>query len=79
VRTLAVYGLPLGLLAAGGLIERIGYPLTITAAATVGLLFTLLIGMKWRASMWRRQPATGRPASLPPDRGQVLHSDNVGM
>jgi predicted MFS family arabinose efflux permease len=79
VRTLTVYGLPLGLLAAGGLIERIGYPLTITAAATVGLLFTLLIGMKWRASMWRRQPATGRPASLPPDRGQVLHSDNVGM
>jgi predicted MFS family arabinose efflux permease len=65
VRTLAVYGLPLGLLAAGGLIERIGYPLTITTAATVGLLFTLLIGMRWRASMWRRRPGTGRPASVP--------------
>ena len=30
VRTLAVYGLPLGLMASGALIERIGYPLTIT-------------------------------------------------
>src|SRR6185503_19947149 len=50
VRTLAVYGLPLGLMASGALIQRIGYPLTITAT---GLLFTLLIGIKWRASMWR--------------------------
>jgi MFS family permease len=62
VRTLAVYGLPLGLLTAGALIERIGYPLTITAAAATGLLFTLLIGLRWRASMWRRQSG---PASLP--------------
>jgi MFS family permease len=53
VRTLAVYGLPLGLMASGALIQRIGYPLTITAAAATGLLFTLLIGIKWRASMWR--------------------------
>jgi hypothetical protein len=54
VRTLAVYGLPLGLLASGALIERIGYPLTISASAAVGLLFTLLIGLKWRASMWSK-------------------------
>jgi predicted MFS family arabinose efflux permease len=54
VRTLAVYGLPLGLLASGALIERIGYPLTVSASAAVGLLFTLLIGLKWRASMWQK-------------------------
>lgn len=54
VRTLAVYGLPLGLMASGALIERIGYPLTISVSAAVGLLFTLLIGIKWRASMWQR-------------------------
>jgi len=54
VRTLAVYGLPLGLMASGALIERIGYPLTISVSAAVGLLFTLLIGLKWRASMWQR-------------------------
>jgi hypothetical protein len=54
VRALAVYGLPIGLMASGALIERIGYPLTITLSAAVGLLFTLLIGVRWRAAMWRR-------------------------
>jgi MFS family permease len=48
VRTLAVYGLPLGLIGCGLLIERIGYPLTISAAAAIGLLFTALIGVRWR-------------------------------
>jgi MFS family permease len=62
VRMLAVYGLPLGLVASGFLIERIGYPLTITAAAAAGLLVTLLIGIKWRASMWQagRAPAVSQ-------------------
>jgi MFS family permease len=54
VRALAVYGLPIGLMLSGALIERIGYPLTITLSAAVGLLFTLLIGVRWRAAMWRR-------------------------
>jgi MFS family permease len=54
VRALAVYGLPIGLMASGALIERIGYPLTITLSAAVGLLFTLLIGVRWRAALWRR-------------------------
>jgi hypothetical protein len=53
VRTLAVYGMPLGLMASGVLIDRIGYSLTVTAAAALGLLFTLLIGIRWRGSMWR--------------------------
>jgi hypothetical protein len=57
VRMLAVYSLPLGLLAAGALIERIGYPLTITALTAVGLTFTVLIAVKWRAAMWRRARA----------------------
>lgn len=56
VRMLAVYGLPLGLLASGALIERIGYPLTITTAATIGLAFTFLIGIRWRASTWQGRP-----------------------
>jgi MFS family permease len=54
VRTLAVYGLPVGLMAAGFLIERIGYPLTITVSAALGLLFTVLIAIRWRAAVWRR-------------------------
>ena len=62
VRTLAVYGLPVGLIASGLLIERIGYPLTITVSAATGLLTTLLIGVRWRASIWqrRRPPAPAR-------------------
>jgi predicted MFS family arabinose efflux permease len=57
VRMLAVYGLPTGLIGAGFLIERVGYPLTISVSATLGLLCTLLIGIRWRASMWRRRAA----------------------
>jgi len=64
VRQLAVYGMPLGLMASGALIERIGYPLTISACCTVGLLFTFLIGMKWRASIWQTRGAS-RTTSIP--------------
>jgi predicted MFS family arabinose efflux permease len=63
VRMLAVYGLPLGLIASGLLIERIGYPLTITVSAALGLACTVLIGARWRASLWRR-PRTRPVASL---------------
>ena len=52
VRTLAVYGLPIGLMTSGALVERIGFPATVTLYSAVGLLFTALIGSKWRASMW---------------------------
>jgi Major Facilitator Superfamily len=59
VRMLAVYGLPLGLIGLGFLIDRIGYPSAVTLAATLGLLCTVLIGVRWRASIWtvRRVPA----------------------
>jgi predicted MFS family arabinose efflux permease len=67
VRTLAIYGMPLGLMSSGVLIERIGYPMTISVLALIGLVFTLLIGIKWRASLWqrRRRPA----ATTLPQRG----------
>ena len=57
VRMLAVYGLPLGLIGDGFLIDRIGYPATVTTSAALGLACTALIGLRWRASMWRRVPA----------------------
>ena len=53
VRMLAVYGLPLGLIGSGALIDLIGYPLTISTLAVVGLAFTVLIGIRWRANLWR--------------------------
>lgn len=55
VRMLAIYSLPLGLLAAGALIEQIGFDMTITAYAAIGLAFTVLIAVRWRASLWRLQ------------------------
>jgi hypothetical protein len=61
VRTLAVYGLPLGLLAAGAVIERAGYAPTISLFCGVGLAMTGLIGVRWRASLWRR---AGRSAPV---------------
>jgi len=53
VRMLAVYGLPLGLLAAGLLIPRVGYQSALTLYTTVGLAVTIVIGLVWRAELWR--------------------------
>ena len=47
VRMLAIYSLPLGLLIAGALIERIGFRWTASLFACIGLLFTIVIGLKW--------------------------------
>ena len=54
VRTLAVYGMTFGLMGSGVLIERVGYPLTVSVCCVVGLAFTLLIGIRWRGSVWQR-------------------------
>lgn len=52
VRMLAIYGLPIGLLAAGMLVERIGFTATITLYGLLGLLLTLSIALYWRAAIW---------------------------
>ena len=46
-RQLAVYGMPLGLMAAGVLIDRMGYATTVTLWCAIGLVFTLVIGARW--------------------------------
>jgi len=53
VRTLAIYGLPVGLIAAGGLIDLFGFPMAITAYAIAGMIFTIVIATRWRESIWR--------------------------
>jgi MFS family permease len=61
VRMLVIYSLPLGLLAAGALIEHIGFGATATLYATVGLLFTVAIAVRWHAVIWQVQtPANAR-------------------
>jgi MFS family permease len=52
VRMLAIYGLPLGLLAAGSLIERFGFAATASAYCLVGLVLTGVIATRWHAVLW---------------------------
>jgi MFS family permease len=52
VRMLAIYSLPLGLLAAGSLIEEIGFAATGTLYAAAGLTLMLAIVLHWRADLW---------------------------
>jgi MFS family permease len=55
VRMLVIYSLPLGLLAAGALIDLIGFAPTATLYATVGLLLTIVIALRWHAVIWQPQ------------------------
>jgi MFS family permease len=52
VRMLAIYSLPIGLLAAGSLIEEIGFVATASLYAAIGLLLMLVIALHWRADLW---------------------------
>lgn len=52
MRTLAVYGLPLGLLCSGPLIDHWGFPATTAAYGTIGILATLLVLGIWRSHLW---------------------------
>lgn len=60
VRILAVYGLPVGLLMAGQLVTRIGYPATSTLYCVAGIVCVLLIALRWRADLWRRDAPANR-------------------
>jgi MFS family permease len=52
VRMLAIYSLPLGLLAAGSLIGEIGFAATGTLYAATGLALMLAIVLHWREDLW---------------------------
>jgi MFS family permease len=52
VRMMVIYGLPLGLLAAGSLIETIGYPATGSLYALLGMLGITAIALYWRSDLW---------------------------
>ncbi|HSH06621.1 MAG TPA: MFS transporter [Burkholderiales bacterium] len=54
LRMLAVYGLPLGLLAGGALIERIGFTPQAVLYAIIGLAVSTWIAWRWREALWRR-------------------------
>lgn len=61
VRMMVIYGLPLGLLAAGSLIDLIGYATTGTLYAIAGLALMATVALHWRADLWHvHAPANAR-------------------
>src|SRR3954447_7126240 len=52
VRMLAIYGVPIGLLVAGVLIECIGFAATAALYCLIGILLTMMIGLNWRGALW---------------------------
>lgn len=52
VRILAIYGLPVGLLVAGWLIEQIGFASTVSAYAMFGLAMVLALTLRFHADLW---------------------------
>jgi MFS family permease len=57
VRMLAIWGLPLGLVAAGPLIDSIGYAATSFIYNGLGLAATIAMGWYWREALWHRTAA----------------------
>jgi MFS family permease len=61
VRMMVIYGLPIGLLAAGSLIDLIGYSATGTLYAVLGFIAMTAIALRWRADLWPvHAPANAR-------------------
>ncbi|MEP4885216.1 MAG: MFS transporter, partial [Alphaproteobacteria bacterium] len=53
LRMLAIYGLPMGLLASGPIIEAFGFGATATGYGMFGMIATALIAWRWHAQIWR--------------------------
>jgi MFS family permease len=60
IRMLAVYGVPIGLLISGPLLASHGFQTTAMLYCAVGLAFTLVIAVRWRAHLWNLDAAANR-------------------
>ena len=62
MRMLAVWGLPLGLLIAGPLVQHIGYTATTVIYGGLGLASMVAIAYRWRGALWSASaPANAHP------------------
>ena len=52
VRMMAVYGLPLGLMVSGYLIEHLGYGWSVMLYGAIGLILSALVILKWRSHIF---------------------------
>ena len=60
VRMMVIYGLPLGLLTAGSMIDWIGYSATGTLYSAAGFIAMAGIALHWREDLWPiHAPANG--------------------
>jgi MFS family permease len=55
VRMMVIYGLPLGLLAAGSLVDLIGYAAMGSLYAVSGIIVMVAIALRWREDLWPAQ------------------------
>jgi len=51
IRTLAIYGVPIGLMGTGYLIDVIGFQGTVNLYVTVGIILTAMIWFRWRQAL----------------------------
>jgi hypothetical protein len=54
MRMLAIWGLPIGLLVSGPLVEGIGYVYTAGLYSALGLILTVALTLYWRRALWDR-------------------------
>lgn len=52
IRMFAIYGLPVGLLVAGPLIEYLGFPVMASLYCLIGSALTVFIAYRWRHHLW---------------------------
>ena len=57
MRMLAIWGIPLGLLAAGPIIASIGYAACTAVFSGLGLAATVAMGYRWRRALWHPSAA----------------------
>ena len=61
MRMLAIWGLPIGLLISGPLVESIGYVATAGLYSALGLILTLALTVSWRHALWDRHSVANNP------------------
>jgi len=57
IRMLAIWGLPLGLVASGPIIAGLGFAATTLSYGGLGLAATILIGYRWQQALWQKTAA----------------------
>lgn len=54
MRILAIFGLPIGLVSSGPLIEQLGFSGMVSLYSVLGMALCVFIGCRWRAYLWNK-------------------------